>query len=281
MDYYLHENGWTVILDNDFSFKTATQEDINKIAKLLATNTLVVARNQHLTVDEELRVLNMFKDLETFEEKQFADYKHWWVPGTDGKITRVTGAKDEHGTPGIAGYVDEMAWHCNHPYKEARRPLVWLAGIHGTAGSRTTWTNNILSYNDLDKETLEKLSKLKIQAKKGMSHVEQDGNDGWVVEGYTPSVIHTNNAGKTGLFFPFLQIGSFVGMTAEESREIIKPIAEFITQEKYCYHHDWQDGDVTISEQWLGIHKRWRFDKIEQRLLHRAVFDFPDQDYTS
>ncbi len=32
VNYELHENGWTVIL-KDFDFKTATQEDINQIAK--------------------------------------------------------------------------------------------------------------------------------------------------------------------------------------------------------------------------------------------------------
>jgi alpha-ketoglutarate-dependent taurine dioxygenase len=68
-------------------------------------------------------------------------------------------------------------------------------------------------------------------------------------------------------------------MTKEESKNLIDELADYTVQEKYCYHHDWQDGDLVISEQWLGIHKRWRFEKIATRLLHRAVFDFPDQDY--
>jgi hypothetical protein len=53
-----------------------------------------------------------------------------------------------------------------------------------------------------------------------------------------------------------------------------------ILKEQYLYHHDWQDGDLVISEQWLGIHKRWPFEKMNQRLLHRAAMHFPDQDYT-
>ena len=69
-------------------------------------------------------------------------------------------------------------------------------------------------------------------------------------------------------------------MTKEESQEIIDLIAPHTIQEKYCYHHDWRDGDIVISEQNLGIHKRWPFKHMKSRLLHRAVFDFPDQDYT-
>jgi len=281
MNYKLHENGWTVLIE-DLDLKTVTQEDVLTISKLIATNTCVVIRDQFLTVEEEMRVIKMFKNPEVFTEEHIPEeeYKQWWVPGTDGMITRVTGEKNEHGTPGIAGYVDEMTWHCNHPYRKERRPVVWLYGVRGTAGSRTSWNNNILTYNDLDEEKKAFLSTLKIFAKKGMEHAEkQHGGDGWVIDNYTPPVVYTNNAGKTGLFFPFLQIGSFVGMTEEESQEIMKPLAEFTTQEKYCYHHDWRDGDLVLSEQWLGIHKRWRFEAIETRLLHRAVFDFPDQDY--
>ena len=40
------------------------------------------------------------------------------------------------------------------------------------------------------------------------------------------------------------------------------------------YHHDWQDGDVLLSEQWLGIHKRWKFEGIIERTLHRIESDF-------
>jgi alpha-ketoglutarate-dependent taurine dioxygenase len=280
MNYHLHENGWTVILD-DVNLKTVTQDDVNQMAQLLATNTCLVVRGQSLSVADEMRVINMFKDPEIYDEATDDNYLHCWVPGSDGRIARVTGELNEHGKEGIAGYIDEMTWHCNHPYKEDRSPLVWLYGVKGTAGSRTSWNNNILSYNDLDQSMKDKLSKLKMVTKRGLENsVNIDKGDGGIaVEGYTPSVVHTNNAGKTGLFFPFLQISHFVGMTKEESKDLINELADYTVQDKYCYHHDWQDGDLVISEQWLGIHKRWRFEKIATRLLHRAVFDFPTQDY--
>ena len=45
-------------------------------------------------------------------------------------------------------------------------------------------------------------------------------------------------------------------------------------QEKYTYHHDWEDGDIVISEQWLSIHKRWPFEDMKNRLLHRIAFGY-------
>jgi alpha-ketoglutarate-dependent taurine dioxygenase len=280
MKYHIHENGWTVVLD-DFNFSTATQDDINQISKLLATNTLVVAKKQKLTVEDELRVVNMFKDPESFPD-DWAD-KHMVVPGTDSKILRVTGELNEHGEPGLFGHVSDLDWHCNKPAVPTRKPIVWLYGVKGTVGSRTTWNNNIIAYNDLDQETKDMLEPLEgiFGYEHGRYTVMQfehiPAKD--INTHYTPKIVQTNIAGKKGLFFPFLQLFYFKGMSEEDSRKIIEPMSKHITQDKYCYHHEWDDGDVVLAEQVLGIHKRWAFDGMPNRVLHRATVDFPDQNY--
>lgn len=280
MKYNIHENGWTVVLD-DFDLRTATQDDINQISQLLATNTLVVAKKQSLTVEDQVRVVNMFKDPEVHPD-DWDDY-HLVVPDSENKLLRVTGAVDEHGHHGLFGHVSDLDWHCNKPAVPNRKPIVWLYGVNGTAGSRTSWNNNILAYNDLDQDTKDLLEPLEgifgwehgRYSVMNFSHVEKKSINTY----YTPKIVQTNIAGKKGLFFPFLQLFYFKGMSEEDSRKIIDPISKHITQDKYCYHHDWEDGDVVIAEQVLGIHKRWAFDSMSTRLLHRASFDFPDQDY--
>jgi alpha-ketoglutarate-dependent taurine dioxygenase len=67
-------------------------------------------------------------------------------------------------------------------------------------------------------------------------------------------------------------------MPNEEGRKLIEDLRDFCEQEKYMYHHDWQDGDVIIMEQWLGIHKRWEFSDMEKRVLHRIAMDFSKAD---
>lgn len=282
MKYHIHENGWTVIVE-DFDFRQVTPDEIKEICRLIATNTCVVFKDQHLTVEEENRVCRMFKNPRPQENPNDPDQHHYWVPGTDGIITRVTGEKNEYGVPGIAAYEDEFVWHCNYPAMVDRRSIVWLYGVRGTAGSRTSWTNNILSYNDLDNDTKERMSKLKFSSLIAARDMTADSLDLDLgkVGTITRPVVHTNIAGKVGLFFPFNQIFEFEGMSPEESKAIIEPMSKYITQDKYCYHHDWKDGDVVISEQWLGVHKRWPFKNIEKRLLHRCEMDFVDQDYTS
>jgi alpha-ketoglutarate-dependent taurine dioxygenase len=284
IDYKLHKNGWTILVDK-FNFKTAGQEDINDIAKLIANNTCVVFKNQSLSVDDELRVAKMFKNPKPlFKSKEEENYKNWAVD-EEGIIARVTGELNERGKPGIAGHSEEMVWHCNMPQDRERAPIIWLYAARGSKGSRTSWNNNILSYNDLDSATKEKLKQLKCIYMGGaiVDESGQNSNQDYTptaVEEFQPSLVYTNNAGKTGLYLSYLQLESFVGMSREESLELITPIWEHTIQDKYCYHHDWEDGDVVIAEQWLGVHRRWPFDNIEDRLLHRIAFDFPDQDYS-
>ena len=275
MNYKIHENGWTVIIE-DWDMRTATQDDINQLSKLLATNTLVVIKRQSFTIADEVRIIEMFKTPRQFYPETNIDdigYAHCVVPESNEILIRVTGERDEEGYEGFAGDIDELVWHCNDPTRQERHPLVWLYGVKGTAGSRTTWNNNIYTYEALDESTKETLKSLKLEIK----HLNTDDELGR----FHPNLIHTNIAGKTGLFFPFLQIKNILGMTEEESLEFMKPLIEHTTKEEYLYHMDWEDGDLTISEQWLGIHKRWTFDGMPTRVLHRAVFDFPDQDYTS
>lgn len=282
--YKLHENGWTVMLE-DFSFKHATQEDINQVAKLIASNTLVVAKAQHLTIEEEVRVAKMFKDPQCFGPDKLSSWEDHidgsHVPGSEGYFLRVSGEKDDNGLTGLAGHVSEMVWHCNDPSAEIRKPIVWLSSIKGSKGSRTTYNNNMLSYADLTSDVKEMLKDLHLEvmteSEVNADIVEED----YEISSYYPSVVVENIAGKKGLYFPFLQAVKFKELSEEQSKEIFSWLAPFTVQEKYCYHHDWDDGDVVIAEQNLGIHKRWRFEGIFNRVLHRGAFDFPEQDYKS
>lgn len=284
LNYKLHDNGWTVLVE-DFDFRLATQDDINHIARLLATNTLVVFRNQNLSIDDEVRIAKMFKNPQRFfvEDENSTDHMFLGaeVPGSDRIILRVTAELDDKGLTGIAGHASEMHWHANDQTTPNRKPLVWLYSVRGSKGSRTTWNNNILSYNDLDQERKQFLSTLRLSILQNVSlrDDQADGTD--EVNGYFPNLVMTNIAGKQGLYFPFYQISGFEGLSEEQSREIIDWLAPYTTQEKYCYHHDWEDGDVVIGEQWMGIHKRWEFDAVDKRLLHRIAFDFPDQNYSA
>lgn len=282
LKYELHENGWTVMVQ-DLDLKTATQEDINQIAKLVASNTLVVIRNQNLEIQDEVKIAKMFKDPQCFNTEASDNYVGEMtgceIKGSEGLFLRVSGEKDEHGKTGIAGHVSEMIWHCNEPGAEYRKPIVWLYSVKGSKGSRTTYNNNIQSYNELSDEIKHQIEnyQLEVFLEAGLD-IDNPDNE-LEISDYYPALVRKNIAGRKGLFLPFLQVAKIKDLSNEESKKILEWLGPHTVQEQYVYHHDWEDGDVVIAEQNLGIHKRWRFEQIENRVLHRGAFDFPDQDY--
>lgn len=287
MKLRLHENGWTVLVE-DVELQTATQRQMNTIAYLLATNTVVVVRDQSLTIQQQIAICEKIGRLEDFSHTHGTDtvkiarpIESLVVPGSEYKVLRVTGELDEHGRPGLFGHVSDLDWHCNHPANPNREPLVWLYGERGTAGSRTSWINNIMAYNDLSEEDQAYYKTLRLinGYKQGSYSTDDFGKPIDINYSYKPDLVQTNNAGRTGLFFPFLQIHQIDGLSEDESRAVIIKLRDHVLNKKYVYHHDWQDGDIVLAEQWLGIHKRWQFDGMASRVLHRITFDFANCDF--
>lgn len=275
MKIKLHENNWTVIIE-DLKLQDATVEQAHKIGQLIATNTVVVIRNQKLSVQDEIKFCSLVGKLESWENRNMLGLDGYLVPDSDRKMIRVTGELDEHGRPGLFGHVSDLDWHANNTANEWRDPIVWLYGVKGTKGSRTSWLNNILSYQELDNETKDQLKEIKmINGYKQYAYSELHfGKEIDINYTYKPKLVQTNIAGMTGLFFPFLQIHQIDGLDEIASKKFIEDLRDKILQEKYMYHHDWEDGDVVLSEQWLSIHKRWRFEDINNRVLHRLCLDF-------
>jgi taurine dioxygenase len=287
MNYHLHENGWTVILD--FDLKTATQQDINHIARLLNDSTLVVAKKQNLSLDDQLRITKMFKDPVFLDPEFHPDSQSIVVPNTQGLFLRVGGVEDEYGVPGIAESVAEVIWHSDPHWPNLECMLLMIVANYGTANSMTSWCNTLLAYSELDQETKTLLDSLSailltgIDFNKDLEFVDNYGLSRPPSSGLNQTgikVIQSNLCGKKGLYFPFNQLHGFEGMLEIDAKALIKRISEHITQEKYCYHHSWDDGDIIFTDQRFGLHKRHRCENIKKRSLQRSVFNYPDQEYT-
>lgn len=263
------DNGWTVIVDADM--RTLTDEEVKKVGRLIVSNMVVVFKNQNLTTDDEERFCKIIGECQYYPA-DIDKIKHIRLTN---HILRVTGQKDNEGEEGLFGHKAALDWHANQPSNKDRAPLIWLYGAEGTKGSRTSWINNIASYEALSAEMKEKIKDIRVYCgyQKGkysnsdffIEHVNRENSI---------SLVHTNKEGKTGMFFPFLQIFGFEGYEQQEFEDIMQELTEHILKEEFAYHHDWEDGDVVLSEQWLSIHKRWDFDDMDKRVLHRIAFDY-------
>lgn len=271
----------------DINLSQTTHNDVDLIANLIAKHTLVVFKNQTLTLEQEIAVNDKFKDVGSIVDHNNDSFRKLSIPNSNGKILRVGGLPNEHGDHGIAEHADEMAWHHDfHWNLEHKVCLIMLRAITGVENSKTSWLNNIMSYNDLSQKDKESLGSLKAVMKKYIylnvdSFEEDEKGRRWATgeeyTGYTCDIIRETLLGEKHLYFPFHQIHHFEGMSLEDSRDILERISKHITQDKYIYHHDWKDGDVIICDNRTGLHMRHECPKISTRLLHRAMFDYPER----
>lgn len=278
INYSLHPNGWTVYVDIDLN--TATIQDLHDIAILCATYTCVKARRQQLTVEREAEIVKSYRDPHLLYAPEHKRFKHYALD-KEGYICRVTGKLDADGVSGIAGHKEEMLWHHEQPAERGSSSIAWLYAVSGVKGSTTVWNNTIAAYADLDQETKEKIKDLKVIQFGNVNHAvtrtQENFNNRKVYEDRPVPLVITNTLGKTGLHLSLHQFERFDGMTREQSLEIAEPLFKFITQDKYCYYHEWEDGDVSWSDQWLGVHKRLEFNNMSERIVHRATFDYPEK----
>ena len=265
----LHDNNWTVIVDEDIN--KLTKDQIIEVFRLVVTNMVVVFKKQSMTPEQEVNFCKVAGTLQYYP----SDDERAKSIAVGNHILRVTGEKNAECEPGLFGHVSALDWHANQCSNKNRDPLIWLYGVKGTKGSRTSWINMIKAYEDLSEEDKEYINDLKLYCgyEPGKyshstffhTHVNKQN---------LFNLVMRNKEGQRGLYFPFFQTYGIDGISEIEYNYVWQLLYDHVLDEKYVYHHDWDDGDVVISEQWLSVHKRWRFEEMTNRVLHRIAFNY-------
>ena len=82
--------------------------------------------------------------------------------------------------------------------------------------------------------------------------------------------------GVEGLFFSPYEIHGFIRkgelMSSELSKEIFDAVyADYVNNDEYIYKHTWQEGDIVLFDQVIGIHRRPDILKDKPRRLLRTA----------
>lgn len=167
---------------------------------------------------------------------------------------------------GLFGHKKALDWHANKPSEPNRCSIVWIYAVKGSEGSVTSWIDNKKAYEDLSDEYKEWCERIKFTCgfKKG-GYTDDPTFPVHHNKNNVHNLVYTNEYGQKGLFFPFLQIMEGIPKT------LFDYLKNHILQDKYRYDHHWKDGDLVVSEQWLTIHKRHSFEKMNERLMHRIA----------
>lgn len=273
-------NNWLIEIEEDI--RTLSDAELKEVGRLLSTNMVVVFKKPvyGLTPEEQLEIVHSIgrtpplpEDEELRNRAMERGKNIMIVPG----VLRVTGKKNENGQPGLFGHVSELDWHANQASNKERSPIVWMYGVEGMKGSRTSFINMIEVYENLPQELKDRIKDKKCYFgyKKGTyssspyfhEHVNKEN---------LFDLVMTTVSGKTGLYFPFNQVFGMADTKDGEFEMLKDELMDYILDERFVYHHDWVEGQILLSDQWLSIHKRWEFDKMEERLLHRIAFDYSE-----
>lgn len=266
-------NNWPLFLDDQI--KDYDSSKIKELARLLATKTVVVfTKPQNLTPDEQLEIASHIGSYESRPPNHVGKHRSDDILINDG-VVRVTGALNENGMPGLFGHVHELDWHANKASNKARMPIVWMYGAEHMEGSRTSFINMIEAYNGMSDWLKEKIKDKKcfFGYKKGRYSTSPYFNEHINKDSLFDLVI-TNAAGQTGLYFPYNQVFGMADTSDEEFKELAYQIRYHILKDEYVYHHDWIDGQIVLSDQWLSLHKRWEFQRMDKRVLHRIALNY-------
>jgi len=62
------------------------------------------------------------------------------------------------------------------------------------------------------------------------------------------------------------------GLPVAEGRAFLKELLDHVTQPQFCYHHEWQEGDLIIWDNRCVLHRATPFDTTRyKRLMQRTT----------
>ena len=270
------------------------------IGKLLKENQVVVIKGQADLPAIELQKLchtigdleGYTKKLELYEDPNSDEAKKDWANRIESPtrrqryldysaapgVMRVTGKLKEDGSQtGFFGHDRELDWHCNKASNQDRHSYVTLYSVYGSKGSKTSWLNMADAYDDLTQEKKNYYAQMDVICGHKRGNYSDDPSFVDHINRDVTWPLVQNKYGRTGLFFPYHQVFEFKHSThvlsdVDFQREH-KYLTRHILNDKYMYHHYWDDGDIVMSDQDITLHKRWYFESMKDRLMWRLAHD--------
>jgi alpha-ketoglutarate-dependent taurine dioxygenase len=270
----------------DFDITDFSLEKASAVKKVLTEELVVVIRNQNYDpfyfaqliyhIGGICNWIQCERDIDgnlITDRPSYPDFKNW-DRSKPFPMQRVTGEKRDGKFTGIFP-LGKLDWHCNLNGPD-RADGVALQGIKGVKNTRTSWNNTALALKDMPEDLL---SRIKGKYAKffynptNWADIDYDEQLKYMLQRqhhYKMWLEQTNVAGIKGLYLYTKNDCEIVG----DDKNLFNDLQDFLFQEKYLYHHDWDVGDIVLSDQLLTLHKRRQeVDQVfENRLLNRITF---------
>ncbi len=264
-------------------WENISESDIARLRKAWEQFPVLVVRRQALSEGELTRFSKHFGPLAIVVKTAL---QHTGPS----EVSYVTNLKDGHGEPLGGLSYGEVAWHTDQAYRlnPATGAVLYAAEVPENAG-RTSFNNLYLAWENLPGNL-----KAAVEGREGIYSYHQRMYVG-MKEAFsrdkpftpelmkqTPDVVHPLTlkhplTGRTSLYFDVSTLTRIVGLSEEDSQELIDAVAPHVTRDAYVYTHTWQPGDVVMWDNGCLLHRRDPFDARLMRLMKRTTVHLPPE----
>ena len=173
----------------------------------------------------------------------------------------------------------EMYFHTDMCYVEKPSMATFLYAINiPKVGGNTVFANMYMAYESLDNEIKSKINGLKAvnSYEPGSSAPtiisRKNTNRSNETKSYAHPMICTHPVTKKkALYVNRLMTESIVGLSAQESDDLLNLLFDHQENKKFLYEHIWSLGDLLIWDNRCVLHARSNFDASELRKLRRIT----------
>jgi taurine dioxygenase len=237
-----------VEIEGDLS-RPLSPEDQAQLVALVDEHALVIARGQHLTMDEHRRLCEPLGRISELDFK--------YVSLEDKILNR-----------------DKMGFHSDLAYAHTPYKYASLLGVDLVPGeSATYFANGALAYRKLSAEQKKRLAPLTTTAVWGTRTHRDVGYD---VPGDGPrsvraAVIHHHRTARPILYLTEIQHCRFNELPREESDALMEELFAILYAPDAIFTHDWLPGDLLIWDNLQLQHGRPGLENLTRRHLQRVT----------
>jgi alpha-ketoglutarate-dependent taurine dioxygenase len=169
-------------------------------------------------------------------------------------------------------------WHIDDTTNDVPAKATMLTARHvAMVGGGTEFANTYAAYENLPEHERKRYDGLRVvhSFEAAQRHFVSDPTErevlGWrTVPSHESSLVWQRRDGRRSLVIG-ATADHIVGMKPDESRELLDELLAWTTQERFCYTHEWQVGDVVIWDNTGILHRALPYDPSSERTLHRTT----------
>lgn len=249
----------------------------------------VQRRLQYLWLKHQVLV---FHGLDTHDEKRLIGLskvfgrleihsRHEFLSPTVPELLYISNIKEGDRKIGVLGD-GEAGWHTDQTYRPTPALGSLLAGhIVPPEGADTSFADMYAAYDDLPaslKKSLEGLRAVHSYEYFNQQYSEP-ANDSQRKDGteQTHPVVRTHPiTGRKALYAPKCVVPYIVGMSRQDSQELLQELHERSFRPELVYRHKWRVGDGVLWDNACVMHRRESWDPQHQRLMKRTTIRPPE-----